>query len=128
MNDIYSGSSTHAKVVFSEVLYPIELEFENGDFLGEWKPENPEKNFSERNKVNSHMATRTKSNPDLIGGRRVQFLLCHPAPCHFLIILVAVRHTMIVVSTQCFTVTPLPPPVPEYLIYTCIINHVRCRY
>lgn len=32
MNDIYSGSSTHAKVVFSEVLYPIELEFENGDF------------------------------------------------------------------------------------------------
>lgn len=83
MNDIYSGSSTHAKVVFSEVLYPIELEFENGDFLGEWKPENPEKNFSECNNFNSHMVTRTKSNSDLIGGRRVQLLLCHPSSLSF---------------------------------------------
>ena len=26
MNDIYPGSSTHSKVVFREVLHPIELE------------------------------------------------------------------------------------------------------
>ena len=29
INDIYPGSSTHAKVVFSEVLQPIKLEFRN---------------------------------------------------------------------------------------------------
>lgn len=46
MNDIYPGSATHAKVVFREVLHPIELEFENGVFWGEGKPENPEKNLS----------------------------------------------------------------------------------
>ena len=30
--DIYPGSSTHPKVVFSEVLYLIEFEFGNVDF------------------------------------------------------------------------------------------------
>ena len=30
--DIYPGSSTHSKVVFKEVLHPIELEFGNVDF------------------------------------------------------------------------------------------------
>ena len=30
--DIYPGSSTHPKVVFREVLHPIELEFGNVDF------------------------------------------------------------------------------------------------
>ena len=30
--DIYPGSSTHSKVVFREVLHPIELEFGNVDF------------------------------------------------------------------------------------------------
>ena len=44
--DIYPGSSTHAEVVFSEVLHPIELEFV--DFWG--KPENPEKNLLEQSK------------------------------------------------------------------------------
>ena len=29
INDIYPGSSTHEKVVFREVLHPIELEFRN---------------------------------------------------------------------------------------------------
>ena len=33
INDIYPGSSTHPKVVFREVLHPIELEFGNVDFL-----------------------------------------------------------------------------------------------
>jgi len=30
--DIYPGSSTHPKVVFKEVLHPIELEFGKVDF------------------------------------------------------------------------------------------------
>ena len=34
---VYPGSSTHPKVVFREVLYPIELEFGKVDFLGERK-------------------------------------------------------------------------------------------
>jgi len=37
MNDIYPGSSAHAKVVFREVLHAIELEFRNVDILGEGK-------------------------------------------------------------------------------------------
>ena len=32
INDIYPGSSTYPKVVFREVLHPIELEFGNVDF------------------------------------------------------------------------------------------------
>ena len=35
--DIYLGSSTHPKVVFREVLHPIELEFGTVDFRGEGK-------------------------------------------------------------------------------------------
>ena len=31
ITDIYPGSSTHPKVVFREVLHPIELEFGNVD-------------------------------------------------------------------------------------------------
>ena len=30
--DIYPGSSTHPKVIYREVLHPIELEFGNVDF------------------------------------------------------------------------------------------------
>ena len=36
-NNIYPGSSSHPKVVFREVLHPIELEFGNVDFRGERK-------------------------------------------------------------------------------------------
>ena len=39
--DIYPGSSTHPKVVFREVLHPIELEFGNVDFWGEGKTGEP---------------------------------------------------------------------------------------
>ena len=39
--DIYPGSSTHPKMVFREVLHPIELEFGTVDFLGEGKTEEP---------------------------------------------------------------------------------------
>jgi len=37
INDIYPESSTHAKVVFGEVLHQIKLEFGNVDFGGEGK-------------------------------------------------------------------------------------------
>ena len=39
--DIYPRSSTHIKVVFREVLHPIEVEFGNVDFLGEGKTREP---------------------------------------------------------------------------------------
>ena len=42
ISDIYPGSSTHSKVVFREVLHPIELEFGNVDFWGEGKTGEPE--------------------------------------------------------------------------------------
>ena len=41
ISDIYPGSSTHSKVVFREVLHPIELEFGNVDFWGEGKTGEP---------------------------------------------------------------------------------------
>ena len=41
INDVYRGSSTHLKVVFIEVLHPIELEFGNVDFWGERKTGEP---------------------------------------------------------------------------------------
>ena len=41
VNDINPVSSTHAKVVFREVLHPIKLEFGNVDFWGEVKTGEP---------------------------------------------------------------------------------------
>ena len=35
------GSSTHLKIVFREVLHPIDLEFGNVDFRGEGKTVEP---------------------------------------------------------------------------------------
>ena len=60
INDIYTGSSTHPKVVFREVLHPIKLEFGNVDFWGEGKTGEPgEKALRARkrtnNKLNPHM-------------------------------------------------------------------------
>ena len=39
--DIYPRSSTHIKVVFREVLHPIEVEFGNVEFWGEGKTREP---------------------------------------------------------------------------------------
>ena len=50
INDIYPGSFTHPKVAFREVMPPIKLEFGNVDFEERGKPENPEKNLSEKSK------------------------------------------------------------------------------
>ena len=41
INDIYPESSTHAKVVFGEVLHQVKLEFGNVDFGGEGKTRDP---------------------------------------------------------------------------------------
>ena len=41
MSDIFPVRSTHAKVVFTEVLHPIELEFRNDDIWGEGKTGEP---------------------------------------------------------------------------------------
>ena len=41
ISNLYPGSSTHSKVVFREVLHPIEVEFGNVDFLGEGKTGEP---------------------------------------------------------------------------------------
>ena len=32
LNDVYPGNSTYSKVVFRELLHPIELKFGNVDF------------------------------------------------------------------------------------------------
>ena len=32
LNDVYPGTSTYSKVLFREVLYPIELKFGSVDF------------------------------------------------------------------------------------------------
>ena len=45
INDIYPGGSTHSKVVFREVLHPIELEFGMLIFEERGKPESSDKNF-----------------------------------------------------------------------------------
>jgi len=79
INDIYPGSSTHSKVVFKEVLHPIELEFGNADFWGEGKtgrkPLGAE--WRTNNQHNLLMATSPKSNPAHIAGRWVQSPWCH---------------------------------------------------
>ena len=47
---IYTGSSTHSKVVFTEVLHPIELELEMLTFEGRGKQKNLKKNLSDQSK------------------------------------------------------------------------------
>ena len=54
--DIYTESSTHPKVVFREVLYPIELELRNVDFWGEGKTGEPgEKPLGAEYRINNQL-------------------------------------------------------------------------
>ena len=45
---IYTGSSTHSKVVFTEVLHPIEFELEMLTFEEKRKPENLKKSLAKQ--------------------------------------------------------------------------------
>ena len=64
--DIYTGSSTHPKVVFMEVLYSIELELNSIELLifeERGKPENLEENLSEQSKESTTNLTHSWPEP-----------------------------------------------------------------